>query len=238
MKTKEKFKNFINKTLDIVFPDNISCIFCGKDVIDGDICPSCKEKFVFNSGNRCVFCDCQIKEGNIVCDHCKTAQPLFKKCFCPFVYNEDTRSSILKLKSDSAKYLAKYFAKHIYDRLIADGLVYDIIVPVPSHKKTIKKRGYNPAQALAEQLSKLSGKPMQNLLIKTALTKNQKFLNFKDRQNNLENSITITDVNSVKNKIVLIVDDIITTGETINACAKLMHKSKEIYACAIARRNI
>jgi len=235
-------KNFFIKTkdkiLDTTFPDNITCLFCGRDVVEGDICPNCSKSEILNNGNRCVFCDSKIKEGNIVCDHCKTKQPKFQSCHCPFVYNEKTRSSILKLKSDSAKYLAKYFAKHIYDRLTTNKVEFDMIIPVPSHKKTIKKRGYNPAKVLADELSILSGKPVEDILVKTAITKNQKFLNFEQRQSNLENSIYALNHSIIKGKSILIIDDIITTGSTINACASLLSKAKEIHACAIARRNI
>ncbi|MBQ8444574.1 MAG: ComF family protein [Clostridia bacterium] len=238
MTLKKSLTKFKDKILDIIYPDGISCLFCGRDVGDDIICPNCKKQNVFNEGNRCVICDSQIKEGNIICDHCKSNKPRFTTCSCPFVYNQAVRSSILKFKADSAKYLAKYFAKFIFDRLKQDNIEFYVIVPVPSHKKTIKQRGYNPARVLAEELSLLCQKPVLDVLIKTVITKNQKFLNFQERQNNLENSITISDPKTVKGLKVLVIDDVITTGATINICAGLMRKASEIHACAIARRSL
>ncbi|MBO5394697.1 MAG: ComF family protein [Clostridia bacterium] len=238
MNIRQNLTKFKNKVLDIIFPNGFSCIFCGREIPQGDICDRCTEKNIFNTGNRCQLCDTPIKEGNIVCDHCKSHKRAFKSVSCPLLYENEIRSSILKFKSDGAKYLAKPFAKLIFDRLTTDDIQFDIIVPVPSHKKTIRKRGYNPARVLADELSLLTGKPVADILIKTVQTKNQKLLNFNERQTNLENSMTITDANFVKGKKVLIIDDIITTAATVNACALLMHKASEIYACAIARRSL
>lgn len=238
MSFKEKITKAKDKMLDIIFPNDITCIFCGRDIPQGNICLHCEKSGIFNTGNRCTVCDTPIKEGNIICDHCKRSKRHFKTTSCPFIYNSKTRSSIIKLKSDGAKYLAKPFARHIYDRLVADGIEYDVIIPVPSHKKSISKRGYNPAKVLAEELSALSNKPVLDILIKTVHTKNQKYLDYKARQENLENSITITAPKLIKGKRVLIIDDIITTAATIETCACLMTKAKEVHACAVARRTI
>lgn len=235
---KEKLIKIKDKILDAIFPDDITCIICGRDIAEGHICNSCQNSDIFNNKNRCVVCDTPIKEGNKICDFCKNKKKIVKSVSCPLLYNNTTRKSILKLKSDGGKYLAKYMAELIYKRLQDDDIDFDIIVPVPSHKKTIAKRGYNPAKVLADELSALTDKAVVDCLIKTVHTKNQKFLDFQTRQSNLENSITITDSKIVKDKIVLIVDDIITTGATIETCAHLMHKAKGIHACAVARRTI
>ena len=238
MKFKETLSKLKNNILDIVFPDGITCILCGRDIPQGDICDKCQKKDIFNNANRCQVCDTPIKEGNIICDHCKSNKRAFKSVSTPLLYEGEVRSALLKFKSDSAKYLAAPFAKLIFERVQKDNIDFDVIVPVPSHIKTIRKRGYNPARVLAEELALLSGKPVCDILVKTVLTKNQKFLDFKERQTNLENSITLTDSAQIKGKKVLLVDDIITTAATINACAILMHKATAIHACALARRAI
>ena len=115
---------------------------------------------------------------------------------------------------------------------------FDVIVPVPSHKKKVKQRGYNPALALADELSKISGKPVADVLYKTRKTQNQKFLDYAQRQENLENSIILLNKSIIKDKKVLIIDDIITTGATIEACSKLLINAKTIYGCGIARRAL
>lgn len=238
MNIKANLVNLKNKILDIFFPNDIKCIFCDNEVSDGFICDECLKKNLFNEGNRCQVCDSPIKEDNIICDHCKSNKRFYQKCFCPLIYEGNVRKSILKFKSDGAKYLAKPFAELIFQQLVLKQVEFDVIVPVPSHKKTIKERGYNPAKVIAEELSILTGKPVEEALYKTFLTKKQKQLNFEERQSNLENSITLLNKTAVFGKNVLIVDDIITTSATIDTCAKLMPKAKNIYGCAIARRAL
>ena len=236
MSFKEKLQIFKEKCLNMVFPDDFTCIFCDCEISSGHICSDCLNKNIFNEGNRCEICDTPIKEGNKICDHCKKSKRYYQKCISPFIYDGNVRKSVIKFKSDGAKYLGKIFAKFIYEKLVVENIDFDVIVPVPSHKKTIKERGYNPAKVLADELSKLSGKPVADALYKTFQTQKQKLLNFEERQSNLENSITLLDKSALLNKNVLIVDDIITTSATINTCAKLMIKAKNIYACSIARR--
>lgn len=238
MKIKEAFKTLKDKILDIVYPNDITCIFCDNEISSGDICPQCLKSSIFNEGNRCQICDSPIKDGNIICDHCKNHKRYYQKCFCPFNYEGNVRKSLLKFKSDRAKYLAKPFAKYIAEKLAVEEVDFDVIVPVPSHKKSIKDRGYNPAKLLAEQLSIITGKPVEDALYKTFYTQKQKFLDFQERQSNLENSITLLNKSAVSGKNVLIIDDIITTSATINTCASLMPKAKNVYGCAVARRAL
>ncbi len=235
-----KIKQFLiavkDRFLDALYPDDIKCIFCGKDVPAPYICDNCLKDDLFNDGNRCVVCDTPLKEGNMICDHCKRNKRTFKKLYCPFIYDGKVRKAILSLKSDGAKYLAKPFAKFIAERLAVEELDFDVIVPVPSHKSSIKLRGYNPAEVIALELGKLTNKPVENALYKSIKTKKQKYLDYENRQHNLENSMILLSNSAVKGKNVLIVDDIITTGATIEACAQMMPRAKNIYACAVARR--
>ena len=239
-----KFKDFLKKTkdkiLDVIFPNDIKCVLCDRDIPDANqpICEHCLRENIFNEGNRCVKCDTPIKDGNIVCDNCQSNKRAFEKCFCPFIYDGKVRKSILKFKDDKAKYLAKPFAKYIYDRLLKENVEFDMIIPVPSHKKTIKKRGYNPARALADELAILTNKPVCDVLLKNVLSKKQKNLNFYDRQNNLKNTMILADNKSIKNKNILLVDDVITTCATVEVCSELLHKANKIYACSIARTKL
>ncbi len=237
MNLKTKFLKIKDLILDALFPDKFKCIFCGKDIPSDFICKDCLKQDIFNEGNRCEICDTSIKEGNIVCEHCQKMKRHFKKVYSPFRYDGIVRKAILQFKSDGAKYLAKGFAEFIAQRLEVEQLEYDVIIPIPSHKKTIRKRGYNPAKVLAEELSKITSKPVVDVLYKVTQTKNQKLLNYNERQTNLENSIMLLNNSVIKNKNILLIDDIITTGATIETCAKLCNKAKNIYACAVARRT-
>lgn len=232
------FKKMKDKFLDWLYPTKIKCMFCDNELPDENpICSECLKEDYLNIGNRCMFCDLKIKEDNIVCDNCKDFKPKFIKAICPFVYKDRVRASILKFKSDGARYLAQPFAKFMFDRLVEENINFDLIVPVPSHKDTVKARGYNQATLLAKEISLLSGKPCKEVLVKNIKTKPQKSLKFKERQENLANSMTLTDKNLIKDKTILLVDDILTTGATLNYCSELLSKAKGVYVTTIARNE-
>lgn len=233
------FKKIKDIFLNALYPDSIKCIFCNNELESDDpICKDCHNSDYFNTGNRCMFCDLRIKKDNIVCDNCQSFRPKFVKAICPFVYKDHVRASILKFKSDGAKYLAKPFAKFMYEKLKDENINFDIIVPVPSHKDTIKKRGYNQAKVLADEIAILSCKPVIEVIIKNVKTKTQKSLTFKERHENLVNSMTLTDKKLIKGKTILLVDDILTTCATVNYCSELMSNAKEIYVATIARNEL
>ena len=246
MKIKQALKNIWNKILDIIFPEDFKCILCGKELsADGYFCDDClnqKYNMIFNLGNRCEICDTQILPENKICDNCKERKShhnlYFQKCFCPLNYNHRVKKAMLQLKEDNGKYLALPFAKLIVQRLQEENLKFDIIVPVPSHPKVVRRRGYNPVLLLANEIGKLTGKPVIVALTKNVITKFQKNLSYEERQSNLRDSMTLTDKSLIKGKTVLLVDDIITTCATINTCASLLVGAKKIYACAVARTQL
>ncbi len=235
---KVKLKEIANKMLDVIFPVDIKCLLCGKELKNNDIfCSDCLDSDIFNEGTRCIYCDAMIKEGNLVCNFCREKHHIFEKCFCPLNYNGSVRKAILSFKEDNARYLAKPFAKLIFQRLKQENLQIDFIVPVPSHISSIKKRGYNPAYLLAEEVSKITNIPLYEALIKNAKTPNQKFLDYEERYLNIQYTMKVVG-NNVKGKSILIIDDVITTCATVDACATLLSNAKHIYACAVARTNL
>lgn len=242
-KIKEFFIKGGNVALDLLYPENIKCIFCGVDIPDYDnkpYCDECEKKEIFNnSPNRCKFCDTPIYDESEICENCKNHHPVYQKACCPLLYKNEVRAAILKFKDDNAKYLAKPFAKLVCDRLEQENFSIDIILPVPSHKRTVKKRGYNQAQVLAEEIGKILNLPVKSDLIeKTKITKAQKSLDYAQRQSNLYKSFKAQNLDCLKDKNVLIVDDILTTGATVNAIARLIKKqAHNIYVACIARTN-
>ena len=232
-------KKFTNKALDLIYPNDFRCILCGNDLFKDNtyFCNDCQLDDIFNDGNRCVKCDCRIKENNIICDHCKSYRRYFLKCVCPLNYNNRVKSAMVKFKDDNGRYLAQPFSQLVIDRLKQEKFDFDIIVPVPSHPKTIRKRGYNPALILAEIIGKAFKKPVVDVLVKNVLAPKQKFLSYEERQDNLRDSMILFDKRPIKDKKILIVDDVVTTCATINICAGLLVGAKEIYACGVARTN-
>ena len=244
----KKLRSFIintkEKLLNTLFPKNFKCIFCGRDIKDFDTQPYCEEcakQNFFNIEKRCMYCDTPIFDESTICDFCKEKHKSFDKAICPLIYKDNVRTRILKFKDDNAKYLAEPFARIIQKRLIDEKINFDYIIPVPLHKSKLKKRGYNQAEILAIQIGRLFDKEVKkDLIIKTKETANQKTLNFQQRQNNMVEAFVSTDKNFIKNKNFLIVDDVITTGATVSACASLLKNkgAKNVFCCAIARNPL
>ena len=247
-KTNEKsskIKDFMikikNSALNALYPTGIKCIFCDRDIPDFEnkpYCENCEKNELFNTGNRCMFCDMQIPEGNRLCDFCAQNHRAFEKAFCPLSYHGDVRRTILKFKNDNGRYLAQPLAKLIYDRVAIENVKIDLVIPVPSQKKTLKQRGYNQSALLAQELAKMLDCEYSDIVTKTKVTADQKTLKYAKRLTNLEGSFELIDKKIVKNKNILIVDDIMTTGSTLNEIAKLLkEKAARVYVAAAARDN-
>ena len=118
------------------------------------------------------------------------------------------------------------FAKLILARYQADIQNIDIIVPVPMYRWKRVLRNYNPAQILARELANLLEKPMvPDLLIKQKWTKSQTGLSKVARSKNLTGSIKIGNKHNVKDKVILLVDDVKTTSATSNLCSHVLKKA-------------
>ena len=246
MKTKENWvKKFMNKIVQFIdkllFPDNIKCLFCGRDVPDFEskpFCEECEGLIEFNNGNRCIICDEPIDNEATVCDVCQKKKRFFKKAFCPFVYGGIVRNAILGYKSSNHRYKAKAFAKYIATRIKESGTQIDFVTYIPLTKKKEKQRSFNQSKLLAKEVAKILNVDVLNIFEKVKDASAQKFASYKERQENMIGTYKLLPMKLNKNKNYLIVDDIITTGATVNYCAGLIHKKvQNVYVCAIARNK-
>ena len=113
----------------------------------------------------------------------------------------------------------------------------DIIIPVPLHKKRLLKRGYNQASLIAQKLAQEFDKTyLSHALVRTRHTVSQGHFSFEQRQKNVKGAFEVLPKAKIKlqGKNVLLVDDVITTGSTINACAKELLKAKVKSVCVLA----
>lgn len=176
------------------------------------------------------------------CSDCEHKQYHFDKGFSVWVYNDDMRHSIAEFKYHSKKEYAKFYIEEIiriYGKSILK-LYPDAVVPVPIHRSKYLERGYNQADMLARGVGKALGIPvLSNLLIRNKKTLPQKKLSDKERRKNLEKAFEINqmEMNCDNRKIakVLLVDDIYTTGSTIEACTNILKQNgiDEVYFLVI-----
>ena len=251
MKTEEKKSKFVmfwkklfGRASDMLYPENIKCVFCGNDVPDFEhkmFCDECEKNLPFNNKHKCAICDEPISSEAIVCDICQKSKRFFKKAFCPFVYEDKVRTAILGYKDSNHRYMAKPFAKFISDEILKSGTKIDVVTFVPLAAKKKKKRGFDQSELLAREIAERLGVPCKCYFEKVKDGKTQKLLEgYKERIENTKEMYKIASGNRFSKKLrVLVVDDIITTGSTINACCKLIYKRVDsVYAAAVARNQL
>ena len=223
----------------LLFPDDIKCIFCGQDVPNFEeqpFCEECKAVLPFNNGHKCAVCDQPIEFEAKLCSFCKDRQKNFEKAFCPFIYEGKIKNSIFAFKESNRRFLAKGFAQLIVKYMSADMPKLDIVTYIPMAKKKQKKRGFNQSQLLAEEIGKLLNLPVLCLFSKQKDSKAQKNLNYKERTHNVMGMFALKKAKLKESDNILIVDDIITSGATIGYCAGLLRpKVGKVYVCALAR---
>lgn len=240
---KNFLKKILNKISNLLFPEKIKCIFCGKDIPDFEnkpYCNECEETLPFNNDHRCKICDMEIIGKGEVCEFCKHTKKSFDKSRAVFKYEDTVRKTVLKFKNNNAKYLSYPMARLMTDSLTDNMKDFDLILPVPLTEKALKKRGYNQSFLLANEIGKLTNKPVRDdILLKIKDTLPQKELSFKDRKKNLIGAFKVLHRKEIKDKNILLIDDVMTTSATANCCSDLLKRHcKKVYVLVFARNTI
>ncbi|MCG8485726.1 MAG: ComF family protein [Clostridia bacterium] len=228
--------------LDLIFPSDIYCICCSQPIYNQpySICKDCMAKIKWVTLPACIQCGKPLSLNYLThkCHDCIDTKHSFKQGFSCMVYDDRAKEMIYGLKFNEKAYYAKFFAQLIFEKIKNENLVFDYIIPVPLHKKREKERGYNQAKLIAEHLSALTQIPaLFNVLIRTRYTLPQNQLSLRERNNNLKNAFQVTRPSVLLDKQILLIDDVYTTGSTVDTCSKelLINKASEVYVatCAI-----
>jgi len=228
--------------LDWLYPGR--CPVCTEIVMPQGrlVCAECEMKVPYIEGARCYLCSKQLgDEREEYCYDCleriRKKDNFFERCVVPLRYNTDMRRTMEKLKYSNKREYAEFFADCIirtYGELIK-GWEADALIPVPIHRRRMIKRGYNQASLIAEHLNRyFEIEFREDVLARIKNTVVQNKLNDKDRRKNVTGAFKILK-NVVQCKKVILVDDIYTTGSTINSCARILKEAgaSQVYAvCA------
>ena len=145
------------------------------------------------------------------------------------MYQGIIRKLILNYKFQDKTYLYKTFVKFLLKnkKIVENIKTYDIIIPVPMYKTKKWLRGYNQVELIARELSKDLNIPLKcTTLTKIKDTKKQSSLTRAERKQNIKNAFIVKNASDIENKKILLFDDIITTGSTLNECSKTLKKAK------------
>ena len=206
--------------LGILYPQ--ICCFCGK-VSAEPICEACKTKVHYVKEPRCKKCGKPIRyQEQEYCMDCERKHFHYETGRSVWIHKGAVPWSIYQFKYHNRRIFAKFYAEEMY-RLYGKNLRewgIDVIVPVPLHPKRRRMRGYNQAEVLAKELSRLSGIPVERHMVKRIrYTDPQKKLDNRERRKNLNEAFEVCQTKEMYKKV-LIVDDIYTTGSTIDTIAK------------------
>ena len=245
---------FFEKALEFIFLP--SCGVCGK-LGEGYLCNNCGkelEKYVIcvkdKFDERELNSQLESKLGQRVQNdnfekilykdkqENKNKDTIYK--FHIFRYEELTRDLIIQYKFNEKSYLYKTFCEFIVKNKKTLDFIksYDIIIPVPIHKKRYRARGYNQSELISKELARRCQlKCYNDILIKKVNNNAQSTLNKNERLENVKNVYKIIKPEKINNKKVLIFDDIYTTGATVQACALELKKAhtKEIGILTLAK---
>lgn len=212
----------LTNIVNLLFP--LRCPVCDGIVPagEGNVCRECRRKIRYISEPRCLKCGCQLYDAaEIFCTACERTQHIFDKGIALYDY-QSMKRSVYRFKYKKRCEYAAFYAQEIYSHLKNEILCMDAdaIIPIPLHKSKQVYRGYNQAELIAAHLSRLTGIPLEkNLVKRIRKTVPQKQLDARGRQNNLKKAFNIK-TNVVKLNKTILIDDIYTTGSTIDAVAK------------------
>lgn len=204
------------------------CPLCG-DVLKpgaGRVCEMCRPMIEYPMDPVCLRCGCEIPDGEeALCEDCTRRPKSYLQGFPAMKYRYPLDESLAAFKYHNQRTFADFYAAEIVRRhgkcILSLGI--EALVPIPIHKKKMQKRGYNQAELLADALGAALEIPVDaGLLVRSANTEPQKTLDPIQRERNLKMAFQCTE-KSVHYKKVMLVDDIYTTGATIEACTKSLH---------------
>lgn len=240
----EKIKAFCKKILDYLFIDDYSCIICRKELDDEHrhyaLCDDCSARLPFKAeGNKCNICGDYIEQG-VYCKRCQVAAPYYDKAYAPFDYVDDIRKIIIHYKDRKQSYLGKYITRFLVDYSYVVCIKCDAVAYVPSDKKSIKRRGFDHMQAVAKRFCDERELPLIDVISRKIKIKDQTKLKYEERVNAVKDAFELkdgVDVTELQGKTILLLDDVLTTGATASAIAKIFKEAgvHEVIVLTLAR---
>lgn len=238
---KSIFKSAGQHIIGIVYPNR--CPLCGVPMYagsSGSICEKCDTRAEYVGDSFCMKCGKPVSADTELCMDCSKKATLFICGRAVFVYNKYMQKSMASFKYYGRAEYGKFYARQMFE-IYGDwikSISPDALIPVPIHEDRRLKRGYNQAEIIANWLGKLTGiQVINNLIIRQKDTSPQKGLSNKERSRNLYNAFDIVKESRelYQNvKCVIIVDDIYTTGSTIEECSyvlKSVHINDIYFLC-------
>ena len=236
-------KSILSTICDLIYPR--VCLCCGGDVgVDsGYICWDCRATFQVITAPFCSVCGDPVDgriENVYQCSYCRREKPAFDNARSAVMYRGAVRKAIHKLKYGHQTCIARDLAKWLtagYEAHYSD-INIDAVVSVPLYLRRQRERTYNQASILAGELAKNISVPAFTRCVKRIrATGSQVSLNARQRKLNVRNAFEVRDKGWVDGKRLLLVDDVMTTGATVNEVARVLKEARAatVHVLTVAR---
>lgn len=210
-----------------IFPRR--CVFCNA-VLDINyefyICHDCEKTVSWINGNVCEKCGKPIEHYGR-CRRCNSMEHKFDTAYAVYVYEDEVRKAVHRFKYKNKGSYARFFG-HELARFadFEDIPPVDYVVPVPIARARLHERGYNQCALMADEYCKLRNETRADLLERVRKTKPQSGLKREERVKNIRGAFAVKDCGiNLKGKSILLIDDIFTTGSTVDECAKVLKRA-------------
>ena len=202
--------------------------------------------------SRCPYCGIFLKSGKILCSNCEKeikSEPIIRelelfdditlRAVSPFLYDGKVKEAICNFKFKNKLDYVEHFSRSIVNVLekVNSNKNFDYVCCVPMSKDHEKERGYNQAKVLAKSVSKILKIPFKDVLVKVKKTKTQHTLARDERLINVKGAYVALNKDYVKEKKILLCDDILTTGSTVKECALVLYNAGASYVLATCIAN-
>ena len=228
------------KFLSKLFPSR--CILCQQTVEQGfEVCPDCYQALPHNEV-CCVRCALPLAEGinnSVLCGRCIQKLPDFDYAHSLFRYEDDVIGLVHRLKFGEKISYARSIGEMLLTRLLETDEMPDCLLPVSLHKSRLRQRGFNQSIEISRVLAKKLAIPIEHTaVIRQRSTVVQTGLNARQRQKNIKGAFSV--VRRLDYQHVLIIDDVMTTGATVNELAKVLKKNgvERVGVLSIARAPV
>jgi len=222
-----------DRALDLVFPPR--CVSC--DAFGAFICARCRADMIPAEGPRCLTCWMPVSPSR-PCRRCRSHRLVLREVRSAFVYDAAARDAVLALKFRGLSAVAPLMARSMAQCLTDWDPPVESIIPVPLSGHRRRLRGYNQSELLANELSRLTGLPLaRRALVRPHATSPQARLAGDARRRNVVSAFAPGKL--VPEGSVLLIDDVITTGATLDACARVLLNAgvNAVYALTFARED-
>ena len=224
-----ELNSYCRSLIRILYPAN--CVLCQIPLVLDEtyLCASCTQRIEPLKAPTCLKCARPLPPyGNhrSLCSPCRSERPYYDRGFALVPYQESVKTIFHQIKFQKKLWLLKIFSKWLREFCSAyETRNYEMIVPIPLDATRERQRGFNQALVIAKMLERSNSKTfpqVSKLLKKKKKTPPQSQLRRQERLNNLEGAFSVKKRGLVRGKQILLVDDIFTTGSTINECAKIL----------------